>query len=329
MLASELIRSNKVKSGKSCQLYFAALLTVALLLSAFNVTAQDAENQMESATSGFRVAGLAGDERFIDVVSIMPGSRIVDHALLPVLWSPTFANVIVKLGRAGSKAPVAMYYNPLLDIAMFVYWTYQDGNPRIRFARAVPGERINDSSAKVQRTPPWLLSESQTIEALSEIHKDRLAAFDMLHPAHSTEPGRNGVTFASAAGDMRVVLQRLVDYASQRAEWTSESHHWLQLTSEKIVSVLQQQNSQSILSEAIETDTTTAELLADLPSQYVESLELDMVLGSDSERVLIGSSVDDGELYVFVSCVISTESCNLRQFALLSLLDLQARSADN
>ena len=47
--------------------------------------------------------------------SMIPGSAPVD--VLPGLWHSFFENAIVKLGRLRAPVPVALYYNPLLDIA--------------------------------------------------------------------------------------------------------------------------------------------------------------------------------------------------------------------
>ena len=43
------------------------------------------------------------------------------------LWRPFFANAVVALGRLPSSAPVALYYNPLLDVAVATLWEKQDG----------------------------------------------------------------------------------------------------------------------------------------------------------------------------------------------------------
>ena len=72
---------------------------------------------------------------------------------LPALWRPFFANAVVQLGRAPSPAPVALYYNPLLDVAVTTLWEKQDGGYRVVWARALPGERLADPEAAVVPLP--------------------------------------------------------------------------------------------------------------------------------------------------------------------------------
>ena len=43
---------------------------------------------------------------------MMPGSGMVEPDVLPHLWSPFFANAVVKLGRVETAHPVALYYDP-------------------------------------------------------------------------------------------------------------------------------------------------------------------------------------------------------------------------
>ena len=70
----------------------------------------------------------------------MPGVPLTGaEASLPVLWTPFFENVIVKLGRVQSDAPVALYYNPLLDIALFTVWERRQTQYRVTSIRALPG----------------------------------------------------------------------------------------------------------------------------------------------------------------------------------------------
>ena len=89
----------------------------------------------------FRDAGVAGNEGFLAVVSAMPGSAIVEPELLLSLWAPSFANTIVKLGRLRSDAPVSLYYDPLLDIAVIAYWNRTDDGYSIRSVRTLTGKK--------------------------------------------------------------------------------------------------------------------------------------------------------------------------------------------
>ena len=64
-------------------------------------------------------------------MAAMPGAAMVHEVSPMVLWGPFFANAVVKLGRLHSSAPTALYYNPLLDIAVITFW----GKARGRVSR--------------------------------------------------------------------------------------------------------------------------------------------------------------------------------------------------
>ncbi len=69
------------------------------------------------------------------------------------------------------------------------------------------------------------------------------------------------------------------------------------------------------------TNEATAPALASLPEGFAGRLRLDMVLnGDEQERILIGSLPDDGDIYVFVTCRLNGDACDLDSFLFVPLL---------
>ena len=160
------------------------------------------------------------------VLALIPGSGRVGDELLPLLWRPFFENAIVQLGRLGSPAPVALYYNPLLDVAVLARWEKQEEGYRVASVRALPGERLDEPGAAAPLLPEWMGAGDGALDALARLAAARLAVFRRAHPAEEATAGIDGSTFAAAA-DMRAVLPRLVWNAASRTQWTEEMGSWL------------------------------------------------------------------------------------------------------
>ena len=95
---------------------------------------------------------------------------------LSALWRPFFTNAIVKLGRLRSPAPVALQYNPLLDLAVFTLWEKQEEGYRVASVRALPGERLAGPGGAAKLRPQWTTAKrgpakSQTAELTAEMYK--------------------------------------------------------------------------------------------------------------------------------------------------------------
>ena len=58
------------------------------------------------------------------VLAEIPGGGPREHR--QSLWSPFFENAVVALGRLRSPVPAALYYNPLLDVALLTRWDRAD-----------------------------------------------------------------------------------------------------------------------------------------------------------------------------------------------------------
>ncbi len=268
-----------------------------------------------------RAAGVAGEKQAEEVLAAMPGAEMVRKVSPSVLWNSFFANAVVMLGRFRSPAPVALYYNPLLDAAVITFWTEHDGGYRVNTARALPGERLLYSGLKTPPLPSWLSASNGMAAALATTMRARHKAFWDAHPGTSREPGRDAVRFAEAAADMRAVLPRLLWNLVQRAGWTEEASAWLGPTLAAVERALGSRDYWTIHWAAPDTDWRTASALADLPSGFADGLALDMVVEAEgSERLLIGSSPDDGDIYVLVLCRLEGNACKLRRFVLASVI---------
>ena len=273
-----------------------------------------------------RAAAVAGSRAATDILANAPGTILLTDGAdtdetLAVVWSPFFENAVVKFGRVGSPRPVALYYNPLLDVAVFTEWERREQRWQVASVRVLPGERLADPSAAVSSRPVWLESDEDPIEALSRIAEERLSAFRSTHPAQTDEPAPPSTSVAVAAADMQSALLRLMWNVVQRAEWAEEATAWLQPTLASIDETLNRRDAAALMSAAPDTDQETAAVFSDLPEGFAERLRLDMVLeGDEQERILIGSLPDDGDIYVFILCRLTGGTCEFDRFILAPLL---------
>lgn len=269
-----------------------------------------------------RAAGVAGDESAQEFLAGLPGAGALVEEALSVLWQPFFENAIVKLGRLRSPAPVALYYNPLLDIALLTLWERHEASYRVVVARALPGERQGNPDADVSLQPQWMAAEDGPIEALARITAARLGAFRRAHPAQQREGGKDPVTFATAAADLRAAAPRLAWNLVRRVQLAADAEPWLQPALTEIEEALAVRDAAVLTAAAPDTDAETAAAIAALPAEFIERLTLDMALDAGGEgRLLIGSLPDDGAVYVFVLCRLEGDACALGRFVLASVLE--------
>ena len=259
----------------------------------------------------------------MSVLSTMPGAKAVPAELMPALWVPFFENATVKIGRLNASVPVALYFNPLLDVALFTLWRRQGDAYVVHRARVLPGERLDEPGGPVSLFPAWIATKSSPPAALARITTERLERFSRRHPAEAQEaPGRAMSTFADAAAHARNAVARLAWNAAQRSVWTDAGLPWLGATLSRIEGALSSGDAASLAAVAPETDAGTAAALAQLPRGFVERLSLDMVLGAaENGRLLVGSVPEEGGVYVFAACQMADGVCELRRFALLSVIE--------
>ena len=300
-----------------------ALGIVTLLIPAPAHPAEESPaRRFATSALALRSAVVAGDERALEVLAAMPGAGMADREILPALWSPSFANAIVKLGRLRSTSPAALYYDPLLDIAVLTLWTRGEEGYRVVSARALPGEMLAEPETAVAVEPAWLSAQDGAVGALSRTTAARLDAFRRIHPADASGPGEDHTTFAAAAAGLRAALPRLAWHLAQRTQWTDEARPWLRAALVAVEEALAARDPAALMAAAPDTDTDTAAALATLPAGFAAGLGLDMALESGTtDRLLIASLAEDGDTYLLALCSLDADTCALRRFMLVSLLD--------
>lgn len=315
-----------------------ALQTILPILALVTFVPSLASDQWESAASAagpdssarlfvsqalsFRAAGLAGEDAAAQVLATLPGAGVVGgDGPLALLWQPFFANAVVQPGRLRSRAPVALYYNPLLDVALFTLWEWREEEYAVASVRAMPGERLAEPKAAAPPQPSWT-GEQRWVDALARTTAARLDAFRYTHPEQSAEPGRDAVTFAGAAADLRAALPRIVWNAAQIARWAEDPPPWLEPALAAVDAALASRSPGALLAAAPDTGAEAAAALASLPPGFAKGLVLDMVIeAQDGGALLIGSRPEDGDLYVLATCRREGGECVLRRLVLAALLD--------
>ena len=302
------------------------VLTIGVVLGSIVTAAADQPDpkRFTAQVLALRTAAIERTDAATRILARIPGSAPAE--VLPDLWSPFFENAIVKLGRLRAPAPVALYYNPLFDMAVITVWEQKDGHYRIALIRALPGERLTVPTATVPNQPAWMVADDP-ITTLAEITTTRLDTFRQTHPAKTQDAaGRDGVTFAASAANMRTALPRLLWNTGLRTQWTAETEPWLFPALAQIDEALTTRTAAALTTVAPDTDTTVANAIAGLPAVFAARLTLDMVLPAGKEkRLLIGSMPDDGDVYLFVLCRLEGPDCALRRFMLLSLSGYTAK----
>ena len=277
---------------------------------------EDDPSRFATAAVDFRTAATVGADAALAVLGEIPG--FVPPAP-EMLWRPYFSNTIVKLGRLYSPAPVAMYYNPLLDVAVITVWEKTGGAFEITAIRALPGTHLMDSLAVAGNAPEWLTSEFP-LEVLIDTASARLRAFSETHPLGAFQGADEDAVPAADAESIKTVLLRLGRNALGRVRWETGDEPWLTMTLGQVENALSSASSDLISAAAPDTDPETAAALGELPTGYVDRLMLDMVFEyGESGRLIFGSLPDDGDVYVLVSCTIKDQMCPLDRFLLLSL----------
>ena len=270
-----------------------------------------------------RASGVAGGAEAAAILEIAPGSGAVGaEEALPDLWSPFFANAIVKLARLRSPGPAALYYNPLLDIVLLTFWERRATGYLVVSARALPGERHVDPDSQFALAPPWMRSRDEgPFGAFVRMAQARLDAFLRAHPAGASEAGRDSRAFASAAADMRAVLPRLLWSGAAALRWGNGEIPWLDATLADIDRALAASTPAALIEAAPDTSPEAAAALVGLPPAFAEKLGLDMIVEAGAGgRLLFASLPEDGHIYVVAECREAGSDCALVRVTLFSAL---------
>ena len=238
------------------------------------------------------------------------------------LWPGFFENAMAAFGRLRSSAPAALYYNPLLDVAVTTVWERRHEGWQVAAVRVLPGERLDGGRGAAPPLPSWLSAGSVPFEALFATTAARLDAFHRAHPPEATEAAQPAATFAERAADARAAQPRLTWHARQHVRWASGAEPWLRPTLKNISAALSAGDAKAVTAAAPATDAATAEAVAGLPDGLSSRLVLDMVLAAGKDlRLLIGSLPDDGEMYFLVQCHLQETVCSLHRIVMISLLE--------
>ena len=256
----------------------------------------------------------------IAVLSRIPGG--LSQGSPAGMWPAFFGNTMVALGRLRSPGPAALYYNPLLDVAVGTSWAKEEGGWRVVTAQAFPGESFGGPPDAVPSRPSWVKADHKMVESLSATTVSRLADFHRFHPPEAESGVQITTSFADDAAYARAAWPRLLWNARQHAAWTSGAQAWLHPTLEKVTETLSLGDANAVTAAAPATDAATAEAVAGLPEGLAARLVLDMILdGGGDRRLLIGSLPEDGQIYFLVQCRLKGTACSLRRIVIVSLLD--------
>ena len=302
----------------------ALLLSALIALHPTGTAAQESPARLFAAHAlALRAAGVEGGAAAAEVLAAMPGAGTVGAGeSLSALWRPFFTNAIVKLGRLRSPAPVALYYNPLLDLAVFTLWEKREEGYRVASVRALPGERLADPGGAAKLRPQWTAAKRGPVKTLARTTAARLDAFRRAHPAEAGGAGRDAVSFAAAAADLRAAFPRLVWNMAMRALWADERSGWLGPALERIAAALAARDAAAVRAAAPDTDAATADALARLPAAFAAGLALDMTLeAGGNDRLIVASPPGDGHVYALALCRLDGGTCSLRRVLLMSLVE--------
>ena len=239
----------------------------------------------------------------------------ISSASMEAIWSPFFANTIVRTFAEDTLRPTVVYYNPLLDIAFLTMWkSISTDSWRIIGLRTVAGKRIVGQASAVPLLPSWM-DEEDVADRFSQIAQQRLAAMPAFVRAWQQDVDD---AYEDALYDFKDVQKRLVWGVNHRQQWSAKP--WLAATLANIQHALNSHDATALYSMAPDTDDLAAHALAELPQGFAEHLSLDMILEDDGRnRILIGSREDSGDLYIWVICRVDGDNCLLSRFGIVSI----------
>ncbi len=284
----------------------------------------------EQRALALRRAATQGADEALRMVASIPGiSQLIElnapddvsSKALEAMWIPFFENTIVRTFGENSPGPTAIYYNPLLDIALHTRWQLASrDNYQIVELRVIPGERLIDPLSNAPLLPQWMV-EDDPAEAFMRVASGRIAnALPRFAQRRDGPNKENQATdsYDKATYDFLAAQPRLIWNVTQRLQWPGEQ--WLLPTLTEIQRALKAHDADTIRAAAPDTDLQTAATLAALPTGFSDYLVLDMVLEDDDKhRVLIGSAPDDGELYLWTLCRAFQGACILARFTLIGI----------
>ena len=274
-----------------------------------------------------RDAALAANDNALSVLSRVPGIGSVielnapddeSSAALEAMWIPFFENALVEMIHEKPAGPAAIYYNPLMDVALYTRWAPNpEGNYRIAQLSVLPGEHLQDADATVPYLPQWMTAQDPFAE-LEGISAKRLHAFRTFEEA-DRRTFLDGTAYGDAADSFLVAEPRLTQSLIWRLEWRNLD--WLPLTLATIQAALNAADGDALLAAAPATHPETAGFITELPDGFAEKLILDLIMEDGGpNRILLGSGRYDGGTYVCASCEITGNACVLGGISILTVV---------
>ena len=133
-----------------------------------------------------RALGIEDPRELASMLDTMPPGLIAHDpssaAQRSMLWSAFFKGSLTKLGNIDSRTPLIVFYNPIMDVAVFQTCEYPTGSaaPTCQRLCAAPGELLE--GAPPAKSPIWL-AQPDALDALKANTAHRMAAFERDHPS--------------------------------------------------------------------------------------------------------------------------------------------------
>jgi len=153
----------------------------------------------------------------LDAMPVGPmGRNPADAQQRALAWSAFFRGTLVKLGRLPSEAPVALYYNPVLDVGVLQSCNVpaKSGPVTCQFVCALPGEVLTGGA--LVASPRWL-AEPDPLVAVTRNAGLRTAGFAKTFPPNAAVSGTPPSQLCSAKNQALAevrVMEGLVSMAA-------------------------------------------------------------------------------------------------------------------
>lgn len=242
----------------------------------------------------------------LETLSLMPGTPWLlpglgrDQVLhaMGAIWPDVFGNTIVVTTELDDGLTGALYYNPLLDVAVLTRWRHADGSAmasEMLSMGALPGENLGaDHALAVPQEPIWMRNPDP-IGTLFDKTRERVADF-----GRTTYENGSSEDYGLAVNGMRAIVPRLHWLVEQKSQWADAK--WLMPLTIAVEDDLGMQDPTELVARAPESSVEVATALSSLDRRRVSQLRLDVVLEQGRSRLAVFSNTHDGRYYLFVKC---------------------------
>lgn len=253
------------------------------------------------------------------------------RSLRPIAWSIFFRDTIMKIGALKSKGPTAIYYNPLVDVAVITHWeSHSARRYEIRTAYAVPGYALaqrKERSSSSSPLPEWLIAErGPVLLQLVNLAAQRLQDIASVFPIDREANQSQGRAINLNAPDLQeqseeqvlILLDGLRRAATDRP---------LRGVIEEVQMALVRGTVDDLSKISIQVDDSASQAVRGTEPEVRKQIELSAVYRSSLDTVLAFYSLpQDGHAYV-VATVQGQKEGHRRVVQVLAI-DLASGSAD-